>query len=116
VSTQDGAAAAGVTRLLAHHDFKGSARSFRLSSPRPDFNRADQLFFDQIVEAAVNDDGLRKAAVVKREDKFELVFIPVDGKFQGADRPSRRHQQGQCGKEARSRQWCSCAASDGRQA
>jgi type I restriction enzyme R subunit len=39
-----------------------------------DFNQADQLFFDQIVEAAVIDDGLRQAAAVNPEDKFELVF------------------------------------------
>jgi type I restriction enzyme R subunit len=39
-----------------------------------DFNQADQLFFDQIVEAAVADDGLRQAAAVNPEDKFELVF------------------------------------------
>jgi type I restriction enzyme R subunit len=39
-----------------------------------DFNQADQLFFDQIVEAAVTDDGLRQAAAVNPEDKFELVF------------------------------------------
>ncbi|MEN6427283.1 MAG: DEAD/DEAH box helicase family protein [Phycisphaerales bacterium] len=39
-----------------------------------DFNQADQLFFDQIVEAAVSDDGLRQAAAVNPEDKFELVF------------------------------------------
>jgi type I restriction enzyme R subunit len=39
-----------------------------------DFNQADQLFFDQIVEAAVTDDGLRKAAAVNPEDKFDLVF------------------------------------------
>jgi type I restriction enzyme, R subunit len=39
-----------------------------------DFNPADQLFFDQIVEAAVGDDGLRQAAAVNPEDKFELVF------------------------------------------
>ncbi|MBL1150312.1 MAG: type I restriction endonuclease subunit R [Armatimonadetes bacterium] len=39
-----------------------------------DFNRADQLFFDQIVEAAVTDEGLRLAAAVNPEDKFELVF------------------------------------------
>ena len=29
-----------------------------------DFNQADQLFFDQIVEAAMADDGLRQAAAV----------------------------------------------------
>jgi type I restriction enzyme R subunit len=39
-----------------------------------DFNPADQLFFDQIVEAAVRDDGIRRAAAVNPEDKFELVF------------------------------------------
>jgi type I restriction enzyme R subunit len=39
-----------------------------------DFNQADQLFFDQIVEAAVRDDNLRLAAVVNPEEKFELVF------------------------------------------
>ena len=39
-----------------------------------DFNQADQLFFDQIVEAAVIDEDLRQAAEVNPEDKFELVF------------------------------------------
>jgi type I restriction enzyme R subunit len=39
-----------------------------------DFNQADQLFFDQIVEAAMADDGLRQAAAVNPVDKFELVF------------------------------------------
>ena len=39
-----------------------------------DFNLADQLFFDQIVEAAMADDGLRQAAAVNPGDKFELVF------------------------------------------
>ena len=39
-----------------------------------DFNQADQLFFDQIVEAAMTDDGLRQAAVVNPGEKFELVF------------------------------------------
>ena len=39
-----------------------------------DFNQADQLFFDQIVEAAMADDGVRQAAVVNPNDKFELVF------------------------------------------
>ena len=36
--------------------------------------QADQLFFDQIVEAAMADDGLRQAAAVNPGDKFELVF------------------------------------------
>ena len=39
-----------------------------------DFNQADQLFFDQIVEAAMADDSLRQAAAVNPGDKFELVF------------------------------------------
>ena len=39
-----------------------------------DFNQADQLFFDQIIEVAVADDSLRQAAAVNPEDKFELVF------------------------------------------
>ena len=39
-----------------------------------DFNPADQLFFDQIVEAAMADDDLRQAAAVNPGDKFELVF------------------------------------------
>ena len=39
-----------------------------------DFNQVDQLFFDQIVEAAMTDDGLRQAAAVNPGDKFELVF------------------------------------------
>jgi type I restriction enzyme, R subunit len=39
-----------------------------------DFNQADQLFFDQIVEAAVTDANLKQAATVNPGDKFELVF------------------------------------------
>ena len=39
-----------------------------------DFNPADQLFFDQIVEAALADDNLRQAAAVNPDDKFQLVF------------------------------------------
>ena len=39
-----------------------------------EFNQADQLFFDQIVETAMADDGLKQAAVVNPGDKFELVF------------------------------------------
>ena len=38
-----------------------------------DFNQADQLFFDQVVEAAMANDGVRQAAV-NPGDKFELVF------------------------------------------
>jgi type I restriction enzyme R subunit len=39
-----------------------------------DFNQADQLFFDQIVEAAMADEGIQQAAIVNPGDKFELVF------------------------------------------
>lgn len=39
-----------------------------------DFNQADQLFFDQIVEAAILDGALKQAAAVNPGDKFELVF------------------------------------------
>ena len=39
-----------------------------------DFNQSDQLFFDQIVEEAMADDGLKQAATVNPADKFELVF------------------------------------------
>ena len=39
-----------------------------------DFNQSDQLFFDQIVAAAVLDDGMRQAAAANPEDKFKLVF------------------------------------------
>jgi len=38
------------------------------------FNQADQLFFDQIVETAISEEGLKQAAVVNPKDKFELVF------------------------------------------
>jgi len=39
-----------------------------------DFNQADQLFFDQIIEAAALDETLKQAASVNPEEKFELVF------------------------------------------
>jgi type I restriction enzyme R subunit len=39
-----------------------------------EFNDADQLFFDQIIEAAMLDETLRQAATVNPEDKFSLVF------------------------------------------
>jgi len=39
-----------------------------------DFNQADQLFFDQIVEVALSDEGLRQVAAVNPSDKFEIVF------------------------------------------
>jgi type I restriction enzyme R subunit len=42
-----------------------------------DFNQADQLFFDQIVEEAMSDEALRQAATVNPGDKFELLFKNV---------------------------------------
>jgi len=39
-----------------------------------DFNQADQLFFDQIVEVALSDENLRQAAAVNPSDKFEIAF------------------------------------------
>jgi type I restriction enzyme, R subunit len=39
-----------------------------------EFNQADQLFFDQIVAAAMLDDSMRQAAAANPQDKFELVF------------------------------------------
>lgn len=39
-----------------------------------DFNQSDQLFFDQIVEAAMNDADLKQAAAVNPGEKFELMF------------------------------------------
>lgn len=39
-----------------------------------EFNAADQLFFDQIVETAMADAGLKRAAEVNPSDKFALVF------------------------------------------
>ncbi|GAB5544301.1 MAG: DEAD/DEAH box helicase family protein [Sandaracinaceae bacterium] len=39
-----------------------------------EFNQADQLFFDQIVETAMADAGLKQAAAVNPSDKFTLVF------------------------------------------
>ncbi len=42
-----------------------------------DFTDADQLFFDQIIEAALADEGLQHAAKANPEDKFALVFNRV---------------------------------------
>ncbi len=39
-----------------------------------EFTQADQLFFDQIQEEAVADEGLRKAATVNTVDDFRYVF------------------------------------------
>ena len=42
-----------------------------------EFNQADQLFFDQVVETAVGDAALKQAAEVNSSEKFELVFRNV---------------------------------------
>jgi len=39
-----------------------------------DFNQADQLFFDQVVEAATQSEELQQAAQVNSVDKFGLLF------------------------------------------
>ena len=39
-----------------------------------DFNDADQLFFDQIVETAVTDESLNQTALVNSEERFGLTF------------------------------------------
>ena len=39
-----------------------------------ELTEADQLFFDQLAEAAMNDEGLRQAAATNPVDKFQLVF------------------------------------------
>lgn len=42
-----------------------------------ELNEADQLFFDQIAEAASHNETLQKAAEVNSLDKFQLVFRQV---------------------------------------
>lgn len=42
-----------------------------------ELNDADQLFFDQIAEAASQNEALQKAAAVNSLDKFQLVFRQV---------------------------------------
>ncbi len=42
-----------------------------------EMNEADQLFFDQIAEAASRNESLRKAAELNSLDKFQLVFRQV---------------------------------------
>ena len=46
-----------------------------------DFNRADQLFFDQIVEAAVGDESLRQAAAANPADRFALLSANLIGRL-----------------------------------
>src|SRR5262249_17813772 len=42
-----------------------------------EFTDADQLFFDQILEAASSDESLKEVAQANPEDKFTLVFAKV---------------------------------------
>jgi len=39
-----------------------------------DFTESDQLFFDQIIEAAIEENSLQEAAAVNSQDKFTLFF------------------------------------------
>lgn len=39
-----------------------------------DFTDADQLFFDQIIEAAIAEESLKEAAAVNPQEKFALLF------------------------------------------
>jgi len=39
-----------------------------------DFNQADQLFFDQLMEVAVDDERLQQAAKINPEEKYSLVL------------------------------------------
>jgi type I restriction enzyme R subunit len=39
-----------------------------------DFTEADQLFFDQIIEAAIEEESLKEAAAVNPLEKFSLLF------------------------------------------
>jgi type I restriction enzyme R subunit len=42
-----------------------------------DFTEADQLFFDQIIESAIEDSNLQEVAAANSEDKFALFFNNV---------------------------------------
>ena len=61
---------------LLHEEPVALSRLIDLVNERfgTDFTEADQLFFDQIVEAAMTDENLKQAAMVNPEDKFSLVF------------------------------------------
>lgn len=42
-----------------------------------DFTDADQLFFDQIIEAAIEEESLKEAAAVNPQEKFSLLFASM---------------------------------------
>ena len=55
-----------------------------------DFNQADQLLFDQVVEATMTDEGVRRAATVNPDHKFALVFKTLlESLFVEANGPKR---------------------------
>ena len=79
LGTGDARALDGPTEVgtgVAHEESVPLSRLIDIVNERfgTDFNEADQLFFDQIVEAAVADDELRQTAAVNPASKFELVF------------------------------------------
>ena len=79
LGTGDARALDGPTEVgtgVAHEESVPLSRLIDIVNERfgTDFNEADQLFFDQILEAAVADDELRQTAAVNPESKFELVF------------------------------------------
>lgn len=61
---------------MVHEDAVPLSRLVDLINERfgTDFNQADQYFFDQIVEIAILDDDIIKAAEINSKDKFELIF------------------------------------------
>jgi type I restriction enzyme, R subunit len=62
-----------------HEDPVALSRLIDLVNERfgTDFTDADQLFFDQIIEAAMEDGDLQQAARVNPEDKFSLMFASL---------------------------------------
>jgi type I restriction enzyme R subunit len=70
----DGPAEVGTAAV--HEDPVSFSRLIDIINERfgTEFNQADQYFFDQVVETAIRDESLIKAAEVNPEDKFELVF------------------------------------------
>jgi type I restriction enzyme, R subunit len=76
-SPLDGPKAVG-TAILRENSVKLSQLIDLLNSRfGTDFNQADQLFFDQIVEAAANSEELQQAAQVNSPDKFTLLFNKI---------------------------------------
>ena len=61
---------------IVHEDPMALSRLVDIINDRfgTDFNQADQYFFDQIVETAILEERLIKAAEVNPVEKFELIF------------------------------------------